>query len=101
MYYCFPAKKNMNIHECITFFQQKALKPLAAQADLDDILSTHDSQPHTPPFLKVVLLYDSPSPIAQLSPPHLSPDSSPPPNSTFSQSSTPPLPSDFFVSVCT
>ena len=91
----------MYMYVYTTVFQQKALKPLAAQADLDDILSTHDSQPLTPPFLKVVLLYDSPSPIAQLSPPRLSPDSSPPPNSTFSQSSTPPLPSDSFVSVCT
>ena len=57
------------------FSQQKGLKPLASQSDLDHVMSVHDSLPHPPPSLKIVLLYEAPSPVPPLSPPHLSPSS--------------------------
>ena len=61
------------------YIQQKGLKPLATQLDLDLVLSAHDALPHPPASLKIVLLYEAPSPVPPLSPPHLSPTASPTP----------------------
>jgi len=88
VYHCFP-----NYKFTLYFFdsEQKGLKLLSSQVDLDQAQAIHDSQPHTT-NMRIILSPEIPSPGRRLSPPYPSPTSSP-------HEHSPPSPTPH-VSVC-
>ena len=77
--------------------QQKGLKLLSNQADLNQAQAIHDSQPHAT-SMKIVLSPEVPSPSQRSSPPYFSPTSSP--HEPSSRSQSPPSPTRLPVSMC-